>query len=247
VVSTEALTFTLRRRTAALSERRLESETRIGDHLGVHDGVEVVNRSVLRERVQRGIEVILLGHLGELPERHVMLARVVHASLGEYARHQPGAEDALGPHDRSEAAAGREHPAIGAGLAGRAEHAHLAHLLRAHDQRHVGLAGLDGEVRDPYRGRACRAGVEDVVRLDTGLADLLLDALGHHAAGLVGVPDGEHTDVADGHVRVGERIERRSGTQVDQVAVLVPAERRHRRADDPGRLIAHHESCPSWA
>jgi acetyl-CoA acetyltransferase len=111
----------------------------------------------------------------------------------------------------------------------------------------IGLASLDGKVRDPNRRRARRAGVEDVVGLDAGLADLLLDALGDHAVGLVGVADGEHLNVLDRQASVGERVKRRPGSQVDQVAVLVPTERRHRRPDDPGRFTTHQESCSSCA
>src|SRR5262249_7675337 len=58
------------------------------------------------------------------------------------------------------------------------------------------------------RGRAGRAGVGNVDDGDTGLADLLQDALADHRVGLVEVAAGEHLDVLDADAGVLEREDR---------------------------------------
>jgi hypothetical protein len=85
----------------------------------------------------------------------------------------------------------------------------------------------------------------DVVERDAGLADLLLDLLAEGVR-LELAAHRHHLQVPHGRAGVAQGAEGRLHAEVHDVAVEVPAERRHRRADDPQVVAAGHRS-PSYA
>ena len=153
--------------------------------------------------------MILLRHFGELLETHaVVLVGVLHASLGKHAGHHVGAETPLDADDGAEAALALEDLLVGAGSAIGTEHAHLAHLLDADRQAHLGLAGLDRHHHRADRRRPRCAGVGHVVHGNAGLAELLLETLADAAVGLVQASGGEHVHLGHGHPAIVECTER---------------------------------------
>ena len=113
-----------------------------------------------------------------------LLVQVLHAHLGEHARHGVGADAAVGLGDGAVAALGLEHVLVALGRAAPAEEAGAGQLLDADGEAHVALAGLHGHDRRAQGGGARGAGVGHVVDGHAGLADLLLqllaDAGGRH-------------------------------------------------------------------
>ncbi len=235
------------RRGAVAGRAAHQQRVGIGDHLRVHDLLEPERLLVLGQRVEGGVRVVLLSHLGELLEPDsVVLVGVLHAGLRERPGHQAGTEDALDRADRAVAAGRLEGPVAGRSR-GDAEQTALAHLLQADGQPDVGLARLDGHGRHPERGRAGRAGIGHVVHGNPGLPDLLLDAL-PDAAGLEQAAGRQDVGVEDRQPGVGERGQGRLAAQVDEVLVVVAHELGHRRADDPERVShARSPSAPAAA
>ncbi len=75
---------------------------RVGDHHVAHDLFERHLLRVRRERIQRGVRVVLLADLGEqLEGRAAVLVAVLHADLREHARHRVGADATVGVRDRA--------------------------------------------------------------------------------------------------------------------------------------------------
>ncbi|CAB5024677.1 unannotated protein [freshwater metagenome] len=173
----------------------------------------------------------------------VVLVQVLHAGLREHARHAEGAEEALGGHDPPVAA--RRHVLrLAAAACPHAKQAHLAHLLDADRQPHVGLAGLDRQVHRTHRSSAGGARVDDVEHRDTGLTDLLLDLLTDARRGVEQRASAYDIHVLDGHAAVGERGQRRDGRQVKHVLVVVTAELGHVSPEDPD-IVSSHWWTPS--
>src|SRR6185436_17381847 len=135
------------------------------------------------QRVQRRVGVVLLGDLGEQLEAGApVLVAVLHADLGEDARHGVGADAAVGRGDGAEAALRLPLLAVLLGLPAATEEARAGELLDADREAVVDLTGLDGHDRRAQRGGTGRTGVGDVVDRDAGLADLLLQLLAEAAA-----------------------------------------------------------------
>ena len=149
--------------------------------------------------------MVLVGHLGELLEAHpIVLVGVPHPGLGENARHGLSAENAV--DRRHGAVATRRLVDLGFVLGAAPQQAHLAHLLHANSQAHLGLPGLDGQI-DSADGRGSGgARVSHVEHGDPGLPDLLLDPLTHARLGLEQRPGAHHVHVVDGHPAVSQRI-----------------------------------------
>src|SRR5207302_3091551 len=124
------------------------------------------------------VPVVLLGHLRELLEADaVVVVRVFHARLREYAGHHVRAEDAFGSHDGAVASVALVGFLVLARARRSAEQPHLPHLLDTDRDARVGFAGLDRRDDCADRRRPGAAGVRDAVDGNPGLADLLLDAL----------------------------------------------------------------------
>ena len=189
-----------RRRGAVDVHRAHQLGVRVGDHLRVHHHLERRLHPVHRLRILRRVLVVLHRDLRELLEGGAVLARVLHARLGEHGRHRAGAEQALLRDALAAAAA--------------AEQARLAELLDADHQHQVVEPGLDRRPALAERRRAGGAGVRAVRDRDSRLPDLLEDALADHPARLHQVAAVERLHVLDLQARVVEREQRRLGAEL---------------------------------
>ena len=106
VLSLEPETTTAAAAPSQLAEH-IGPGVRVGDHDVVHDLVERHLLGVGGQRVERRVRVVLLADLGEeLEARAAVLVAVLHADLGEDARHDLGADAAVDRGDRAVAAGG---------------------------------------------------------------------------------------------------------------------------------------------
>ena len=193
-----------RRRRAVAVGRAHRPRVGVGDHDVAHDLLERHALRVGRERVQGRVGVVLLRDLGEELEVGAAVAvAVLHADLGEHARHRVRADAAV---DRGDGAvAARALPAVAVLLAHSArEKSGARELLDADREAEVRFTRFHGQVRHAQGRRPRRAGVRDVVGRDAGLADLLLDLLGDRSRAAHQVARREHTHVLHRDAAVGE-------------------------------------------
>ena len=181
--------------------------------------------------------VLLRDPREQLEVRPAVLVVVLHADLGEHARHRVGADAPVGRGHRTDMALRLPLVTVLLGPTATAEQTRAGELLDADGEAHVGLARLHGHDHRAQRGGAGGARVGHVVDGDAGLADMLLDlladtALAHQVAG------GEHAHVGHRHATVGERRLHRFGGEVHDVAVVVLAELRHVDAKDEN-VVTH--------
>ncbi len=190
--------------------------------------------------------MVLLADAGEQLEAGAAVAvPVLHADLGEDARHDLGPDAPVDRSDRTVAAGGGEDPRVVLAAAP-GQQAGARQLLDAEGQAHVGLAGLDGHERHPQGGRTRGARVGHVVDGDPGLAELLLQLLADAGAGGHEAAGGDHPHVGHGHPAVGQSTEDGLGGQVHHVLVRVLAEFGHVDPEDPQVVRCHrHPSLGS--
>ena len=161
--------------------------------------------------------MVLHRHFRELFERGAVFARMLHAGFGEYRRHRAGTDQTFA-RDAAAAAAAEQTG---------------THFLDADREHGVVEAGFDGGPRFTECGGAGGARVRDVDDRNTGLADLLQDALPDHAARLAQVAAIERLHVLNLQTAVVQRAERCDGAE--HVHVRAGAgflELRHIDADD---------------
>ena len=191
----------------------------VGDHLGIHHRLERGLDLVHGLGIHGGVVVVLHRHLGELLEGGAVLARVLHAGLGEYRGHGAGTQQALLGDAAAATAAAKQAP---------------AHLLDTDGQDDVVEVGLDRRPGLAERRGAGGAGIGHVDHGDPGLADLLQDALADHAARLAQVSAVQRLHVLDGQSAVVERKERRLRTELRDGFFGKPSEFDHVHTDYVG-------------
>ena len=89
--------------------------------------------------------MVLVSHPGELFEAHpFVLVGVLHAGLGEHARHGLSSQDPVDAGHRPISA--RRLVDVGVVLGAATQKAHFAHLFDAESQAHLGLPGPNREI-----------------------------------------------------------------------------------------------------